>query len=100
LYQIDFAWQGRTNNDSHQLIGELYYVLGINQETQAGNLTALRGISWPFSEMSYYWETQGGLSQGAKTTHPDILLGWALANATRLYQNLVDWHNKTPNPWQ
>jgi hypothetical protein len=98
LDQIDFATLARTQNDSHQLIGELYYVLGINQETQSGNWTALRGISEPFSEMCIYWERQSGSLSGTSATQPNVMFGWALGNATQLYQDLVVWHNHNPRP--
>jgi hypothetical protein len=96
LDQIDFAWLGRTHNDSHRLLGELYNVLGIYQETQSSNYTALRGIAEPFSEMYIYWEEKAGLLLGAKQPEPNILFNWAIANATQLYQNLEDWHNNNP----
>ena len=98
LDQIDFATLGRTINESRRLIGELYYVLGIDQVLQGGNWTALRGIAWSFFTMSSYWDTQYVQQSLTNATPPIVAFGWARANATQLYEDLVIWHDSNPRP--
>lgn len=89
---VDFWDPLITRDYVHQLLVELYVVLGIDQMTQWQNLTALEGIAKSFSAMSSYWNDQTSMTSGKNTPEFSIMFDWALANATQLYQNLLAWH--------
>lgn len=91
--QLDWA-TGRLPTEHHRLMYELCHILGADQYVAAGNATQLPGISQTFFRLYLYWDTR---SKGQPTSIVlGTELGWALGNATQLYQNLLTWHNQNP----
>ena len=94
LAQVDFARTTRTQNESHRLMDELYNILGIYE--QDGNWTGMNGIAGSFSEMYVYWHALTNPYPGTSTTQPSVMFEWAVGNATRMYQDLLVWHENNP----
>ena len=102
LGQVDWATLGRGTNESVTLLWELYYMLGVDQITRAENLSGLRGIEFSFLRLYDYWDreyyfllTNGRDKIPSYLAKPEVCLEWALGNATALYQNLTEWHERT-----
>jgi len=96
--QLDLT-TGRVLSEHYSLMYELCHILGADQYNPTGNNTQLTGISQTFLKVYiYYSDLQSGYQPNstALNTALNTELGWALANATQLYQNLVDWHNRNP----
>jgi len=103
LVQIDWTMLGRGNlTESYTLLWELYYMLGVDQSE---NLSGLGGIENSFNLLSIYWSseyyfilTNGRQKIPSDCPKPETALEWALGNATVLYQQLNEWHERTkPN---
>jgi len=93
--QLDLT-TGRVLSEHYSLMYELCHILGADQYNPTGNNTQLTRISQAFLTVYlYYSNLQSGYQPNsiALTTAINTELGWALANATQLYQNLVGWHS-------
>lgn len=103
LAQVEWAMLGRgDSNESYTLLWELYYILGVDQITMGENLSRLRGIENSFRLLSNYWRseyyfilTNGRQKIPSYYPKPEKALEWALGNATVLYQELTEWHERT-----
>jgi hypothetical protein len=96
--QLDLT-TGRVLSEHYSLMYELCHILGADQYNPTGNNTQLTEISQAFLTVYlHYSDLQSGYQPNsiALNTAINTELGWALANATQLYQNLVDWHNLNP----
>lgn len=103
LGQVSWSFLGRGDpNESYTLLWELYYILGVDQITRIENFSGLRGIEYSFSHLSSYWHSEYSfiLTNGRQKIpsyypKPEKALKWALGNATVLYQELTEWHERT-----
>jgi hypothetical protein len=83
--------QNELETELPQLMGQLFYIIGIDKVTDYPN-SGLRGIAWSFLSLSDAWN-----SDRAQT-----FLSFALGNATALYTRLTAWPNYTStdlNQW-
>ena len=103
LAQVDWTMLGRADaNERVTLLWELYYLLGVDQISRLENFSALRGIAYSFNRLWSYWDreyyfllTNGRITMPSYLTKPEVALEWALGNATALYQELTEWHERT-----
>lgn len=103
LAQVEWAMLGRGDlNESYTLLWELYHILGVDQITRIENLSRLRGIERSFNFLSNYWRseyyfirTNGRDKIPSYYPKPEVALEWALGNATALYPELTEWHERT-----
>ena len=91
--QLDLT-TGRVPSEHYSLMYELCHILGADQYMPTGNNTQLAGLSQAFLIVYLYLNGQSSYQPNSIALNAE--LGWALANATQLYQNLVDWHNSNP----
>jgi hypothetical protein len=94
--QLDLT-TGKVLSEHYSLMYELCHILGADQYNATGNNTQLTGISRAFLSVYVALDSYSIASElihyQLNLTLLNTELGWALANATQLYQNLVDWHN-------